>query len=160
MWFAVRVAAVFGGRLGKKGPNLLVKFWQLLIVFLLGVVSALGPTIVAGLGLVVFWVWNWLAAAMWYLLYERRHSDRANWPWPVTGPPPPSPVDAHPPEDTPVVEYLVVVAFKDEPWTNNPARPTPVEKQIADDLEHLLDAHTVPKEDLIDQWAARLASNP
>lgn len=160
MWFAVRVAALFGGRLGKKGPNLPIKLGQLLVVFLLGVLSALGPTIVAGLGLVIYWACNWLIAAAWYLLYEGQIFHRANWPWPVTNPPPPPPVDEHPPALTLVSDYLVVVPFADEPWTKNPASPTPAEKEVADDLTQLLAARAVPGEDLIDQWVTRIAFNP
>ena len=159
MWFAVRAVACLRGRLGKKGPRLLTKFGQLLGLFVLGVVSALGPTIVAGVGLVIFWVFNWLVAVVWYLSYGRRIFGRANWPWPKTNPPPPPPVDKHPPEPTPVTEYLVVVPFADEPWTKNPASPTAAEKEVAGELDQLLAAGKVPGEERIDQWVSQLAPN-
>jgi hypothetical protein len=159
MWFAVRATAMLGGRLGKKGPNVLTKLVQLLGLFVLGVVSALGPTIVAGIGLVIFWAFNWLVAVVWYLAYESRLFGRANWPWPKTNPPPPPPVDEHRPKLTPVKDYLVVVPFADEPWTSNPAIPTAAEKEVAGHIDQLLTAGKVPGEEQIELWVSQMTPN-
>lgn len=82
MWFAVRLVATVSGRLGKLGPNLVVKVLQLLAVLLVGVVSALVPTIFAAIGLFIYWVCSWIVAAVWYLV-ERRRGTETNWPWPA-----------------------------------------------------------------------------
>jgi hypothetical protein len=79
MWFGVRAAAMLGGRFGRRGPRFVVKVGQLLGVFALGVVTALGPTLVALGGLAVFWVANWIVALVcWPLL-----GARDNRPWPL-----------------------------------------------------------------------------
>ena len=54
MWFGVRFAAIVRGRYGREGPGKFVKIGQLVGMFILGVVTALIPTLVTLFGLVVF----------------------------------------------------------------------------------------------------------
>lgn len=82
MWFAVRAAATFAGRFGKLGPSLPAKVLQLLAIMLLGVVAALGPTLIAALGLVVYWLSSWVVALAWSPI-ERSRGTATNWPWPA-----------------------------------------------------------------------------
>jgi len=159
MWFAVRVVAMLHGRLGHKGPSLLVKIGQLLVVLGLGVVSALGPTVVALVGLLVFWLCNWLVALTWYALYERRVHGKANWPSPATNRPPSRPADAIAVAPAPIDDYLVVVSFEDEQLTASPDRPTQQHRSVAQELADLLAVHEVPSEDQISQWVARLSAD-
>jgi hypothetical protein len=84
MWFGVRVGAVFGGRFGVSGPPIAVKLLQLIGMLVVGVFAVLGPTLVAAVGLVVYWLINWLISAIW-ILYERRRKFPTNLPWPLGG---------------------------------------------------------------------------
>jgi hypothetical protein len=81
MWFAVRAAATVAGRFGKLGPSLPAKILQLLAIFLLGIVAALGPTLIAAAGLVLYWIWSWVVAVVWSPV-ERSRGTKPNWPWP------------------------------------------------------------------------------
>ncbi|MFV1990969.1 MAG: DUF1353 domain-containing protein [Acidimicrobiales bacterium] len=83
MWFAVRAMATFSGRLGKLGPSFGVKFLQLAAVFILGLVTAALPTLIAIAGLLIYWIASWLAAGVWSVVYERRNDQPTNWPWPM-----------------------------------------------------------------------------
>jgi hypothetical protein len=83
MWFAVRLAATVSGRFGRLGPSLFVKVLQLLGIFVLGVVAALGPTLVALVGLVVYWIANWVVALVWQFYERGRMRESPNWPWPL-----------------------------------------------------------------------------
>jgi Protein of unknown function (DUF1353) len=162
MWFAVRVVAMLHGRLGHKGPSLLVKvgqLLQLLVVLGLGIVSALGPTVVALLGLLVFWLCNWPIAWAWYALYERRVRGTANWPSPATNQPPPPPADALPVAPAPIDDYLVVITFDDTRLTTSPDRSTQQHRTVAQELTDLLAGHEVPSEAQISQWVVRLAGH-
>lgn len=82
MWFAVRVLAMVQGRIGRQGPSWPVKVLQLLGVFAIGSLTALGPTLVAAAGLAVYWVGNWIVAAAWWPLERHRFGNATNWPWP------------------------------------------------------------------------------
>ncbi len=84
MWFAVRAYATVQGRFGRLGPSPFVKVLRLFLVFILGLLTAAIPTIIATIGLGIYWVASWLAAITWYLVYERRQQNQpTNWPWPV-----------------------------------------------------------------------------
>lgn len=80
MWWGVRTNAVVHGRFGIDGPSLPIKLLQLVGGFLLGVITVLPVTIVAAIGLVAYWVFNWIAAAVW-TIFERSHGMPTNWPW-------------------------------------------------------------------------------
>lgn len=82
MWFAVRTTAMVNGRFGRSGPPLPVKLFQLLGMFVLGAVAALAPSLVAALGLVVYWIANWIVAAVWQVFERLRLRVKPNWPWP------------------------------------------------------------------------------
>jgi hypothetical protein len=82
--FAVRAAATVAGRFGRLGPSLAAKVAQLLGILLLGALTALGPTIIAAVGLVFYWLWSWLAAVVWSPV-ERRRGTETNWPGPGGG---------------------------------------------------------------------------
>lgn len=82
MWFAVRAAATFAGRFGKLGPSLPAKILQLLGIMVLGIFAALGPTLIAAVGLVIYWIWSWIVAVGWSFV-ERARGHRTNWPWPA-----------------------------------------------------------------------------
>jgi hypothetical protein len=82
MWFAVRAAATVAGRFGKLGPSLAAKVAQLLGILLLGTLTALGPTIIAAVGLVFYWLWSWVVAVVWSPVEGRRGTE-TNWPWPA-----------------------------------------------------------------------------
>jgi hypothetical protein len=82
MWFAVRLVATVSGRFGRLGPSLVVKVLQLFGVFVLGVVSALVPTVIAALGLVSYWLFSWIVAIVCSPI-ERRRGHATNWPWPA-----------------------------------------------------------------------------
>jgi hypothetical protein len=82
MWFAVRTTAMVNGRFGAEGPSLPVKLFQLAGMFTIGAVAALAPTIVAALGLVVFWIANWIVALVWQVFERLRLNVTPNWPWP------------------------------------------------------------------------------
>lgn len=106
MWFGVRTGAMVRGRFGRRGPKTWVKALQLLGVFALGTVAALGPTIVVGAGLVVYWAASWIAGAVW-APFERRFGVQTNWPWPGgTG---------STREAERATEELLVIIGKDEP---------------------------------------------
>jgi hypothetical protein len=81
MWFAVRANATLRGRFGGRGPRPYLKVLELLGILLVGVVAALGPTIVAAIGLGVFWLTSWVVSAVWWF-YEHRRRHSTNWPWP------------------------------------------------------------------------------
>lgn len=83
MWFAVRTAAMASGRFGREGPALPIKVLQLLGILALGIVTALGPTLVAILGLVVYLVANWIVALVWQVFERARLHEEPNWPWPL-----------------------------------------------------------------------------
>lgn len=84
MWFAVRVAAMVRGRVGALGPSLPVKLLQLAVILVIGALTALIPTAVAVIGLVVYWVGSWIVGVVWFLVYERRRfGGTTNWPWPA-----------------------------------------------------------------------------
>lgn len=82
MWFAVRVAATLHGRFGKEGPPLAIKLLQLLGMFVLGALTALFPSVVAILGLVVYWIASWIVAVVWQTFERSRLHVSPNWPWP------------------------------------------------------------------------------
>ena len=82
MWFAVRAVATLSGRFGKKGPPLLIKVLQLLAILVLGIFTALVPTVVAVVGLFVFWIASWLVAVVWWPFERFRLREPTNWPWP------------------------------------------------------------------------------
>ncbi|MGB3736293.1 MAG: DUF1353 domain-containing protein [Ilumatobacter sp.] len=82
MWFAVRATATFAGRFGKLGPSLPAKILQLLAIFVLGVVAALPATIIAAVGLVLYWLFSWIVAVVWSPV-ERARGTETNWPWPA-----------------------------------------------------------------------------
>ncbi len=82
MWFAVRAAATLSGRFGKLGPSVPAKVLQLVAILLLGVVAALGPTLIAAVGLILYWVWSWVVAVAWSPI-ERTRGTETNWPWPA-----------------------------------------------------------------------------
>jgi Protein of unknown function (DUF1353) len=85
MWFAVRAVATVSRRFGKKGPPLLIKVLQLLAILVLGIITALVPTIVAALGLLVFWIASWVVAVIWWPFENLRLGEPTNWPWPSKG---------------------------------------------------------------------------
>jgi hypothetical protein len=99
MWVGVRSVAIISGRYGSAGPPPLVKLGQIGGMLALGFIAAGVPTIVAGLGLVIYWVANWLIALAWRL-FERRQFPgfTPNWPWPFT--------KKRPRRETPRPEYL------------------------------------------------------
>ncbi len=112
MWFGVRAAAMLGGRFGKEGPRpLLLKIGQLLGVFVLGVLTALAPTLVALAGLAVFWVANWVVA----LVARPFAGARDNWPWPLgTGGRPATPSRGETRTGAPPEELLNIVSADSE----------------------------------------------
>ena len=81
MWIAVRTAAVAAGRLGRRGPPLVVKIGQMTGMVALGVASVGAPTAVAFVGRIFYWVVEWLVAVPWYL-FERVRGTATNLPWP------------------------------------------------------------------------------
>ncbi|MFN0093039.1 MAG: DUF1353 domain-containing protein [Acidimicrobiales bacterium] len=83
MWFGVRAAAIVKGRYGAAGPPRVTKLAQLTGMGVLGLVTAGVPTVIAAVGLVLFWPWNWLVALVWRGYEKRRFPGFAgNWPWP------------------------------------------------------------------------------
>ena len=83
MWFGVRAAAIFGGRYGKRGPGRFVKVAQLVGMLILGLVAAGFPTLVAGAGLIFYWLASWAVALVWQVFERRRFEGfEPNWPWP------------------------------------------------------------------------------
>ena len=87
MWGAVRAAAIAHGRFGKKGPPIFVKLFQLVGILILALVTALPATVVVVVGLVIFWVANWIIAVLWRFFEVRTFEGfSGNWPWrPGTG---------------------------------------------------------------------------
>jgi uncharacterized protein DUF1353 len=148
MWFAVRLAATVSGRFGKKGPRLAIKLFQLLFVFLLGAVTALGPTIVAGAGLFVYWLGSWVAAIVWYVTFERRvFKGGTNWPWI------PWPSHGKKPTEQPLHKDLLVIAsFAKDRTTKDAPNPSAKEHAFAAKLAALLEAGGELTEAEIDEW--------
>src|SRR5436190_4569251 len=82
MWFGVRLAAIVRGRYGRRGPGKIVKIVQLVGMLVLGVLTALAPTVATLVGLVVFWIANWIVALVWRAFERSRFPGFAgNWPW-------------------------------------------------------------------------------
>lgn len=104
MWFAVRAAAMAGGRFGRRGPSLVVKVLQLLGILALGILSALAPTVVAVVGLFVFWIASWIVALAWYFYERHKMKTDTNWPWPS---------DKRKLETEPPARELLLVVAKD-----------------------------------------------
>ncbi|MCU1393527.1 MAG: uncharacterized protein JWM34_1955 [Ilumatobacteraceae bacterium] len=150
IWAGVRVAATVRGRFGKQGPSLLYKIVQLLGVLALAAISALGPTLVTGVGLIVFWVFNWLTALAWYVLFERRVFTSTNWPWPVKT----KSVSYRPPQE----QLLVIIPFKPNPYDKSgsasPSGPT----GAFEELERLLAEHADITDEQITIWAEAIAA--
>lgn len=83
MWFGVRAAAIFAGRYGKRGPARVVKIAQLVGMLFLGLVAAGVPTLVAGVGMIIYWLASWVVALVWQVFERRRFTGfTPNWPWP------------------------------------------------------------------------------
>ena len=141
MWFGVRVGAVFGGRFGVSGPPIAVKLLQLIGMFVVGIVAVLAPTLVAALGLVVYWVINWLISAIW-IVYERRRHFPTNLPWPLGSPRTGRNKSTH---DEPPHEYLNIVDVAD-PRAQGLLDLITVGNGVIDDtdVEHLLGIVTPP----------------
>lgn len=154
MWFAVRAAAMVSGRLGKAGPSLPIKILQLLCVFFLGLVSAAGPTIIAGVGLFLYWIWNWVAAVGWWLIFE--HGKKGtNWPfWPEFLKPPSAKETGPSLTKPPPMDLLVIVSFAKDPTTPDALEPPASEIARADALRALVDASRDLTEAQIDAWLA------
>ena len=151
MWFAVRLTATLGGRFGKRGPRFPVKVAQLVGVFLLGVVSALGPTVVAGFGLVVYWLCSWIVALVWFVVFERRvFHGNVNWPF--------VPFRKHSRHDAAMtVEHLLVVSFRKDRVSKDAPDVSVREQAIADDLRALVDKGSVPSDEQFVEWLAALS---
>ena len=147
IWFVGRVVATISGRLGKRGPKWPVKILQLVGAFLLAAVTALPVTLVVAVGTVVFWLWNWVSAAVWYVVRERTYSGHVNWPWPVKGV---APKNAPPPPN-----LLLVLSFESDPWLPDVHRPSAEELACAHELEELLTAKLVPTPAQITEWGRR-----
>ena len=81
MWIAVRAVAIAARRFGRTGPSLAVKIGQVTGMAAAGVVSVGGPTVVALVGRVFYWVIEWLVAVPWQLV-ERAKGMATNLPWP------------------------------------------------------------------------------
>jgi hypothetical protein len=82
MWAAVRITAIAGGRFGRG--RRLRDTLQLAALAVIFVPAALLPTIVAGIGLVVYWLIDLVVATVWRLVEHRRFPGfRGNWPWPL-----------------------------------------------------------------------------
>lgn len=83
MWLAVRTAAMAEGRIGKLGPRLPIKILQLVAIAPFALATVVPSTVAAVFGLVLYWLASWVAAIVWYLVYERRHFEQPpSWPWP------------------------------------------------------------------------------
>jgi hypothetical protein len=82
MWIAVRIAAIAGGRFGRKGPSLPVKVLQVVGMAVLGIVSVGVPTLVALIGRAFYWVVDWIVAVPW-IAFERTKGTETNLPWPL-----------------------------------------------------------------------------
>jgi Protein of unknown function (DUF1353) len=180
IWFGVRIAASVSLRLGKKGPSRLVKIAQLTVVAMLGVVTALVPTIVAVAGLVVFWIFNWIFSVFWYAVFEKRVFKKGiNWPWPVkavnvanapetvaqtpTESLAPSTLQAPAPAAPPQGQLpapndlLVVIPFRSDPYTDAPDADSPTPPQLAAAKELAVILHDDPTkltDEHILKWAA------
>ena len=178
IWFGVRIAATVSGRLGKRGPSRAVKLAQLAGAFALGAVTALVPTIVAGLGLVAFWGFNWVFSLFWFVVFERRtfKAGTANWPWPVGGkntaaglPTPaaapsaslqaPTPTatqtSAAPTSPTLAEALLVIIPFRKDPYTKGAHEPSDNEVVAARELAAVLhDDPAKVTDEQIQRWAA------
>lgn len=165
IWFGVRMAASVSGRFGRKGPPLLVKIAQLLCVFLLGSLTALGPTIVAGGGLLVFWVFNWLFAVIWFLVYERRSFSGANWPFPAGSKNPTLGTvdDPFVPERGKLPapqELLVIIPFKPDPYAKDAPPLTAGQEDAAGELAAMLNSDRTKLTDAdIVRWSAMLSES-
>jgi hypothetical protein len=83
MWFAVRLAAMVRGRFGRLGPPFAVKILQLAGIFVLGVLTAAVPSVVAIIGIAVYWVASWVVALVWQVFERVRLEEPPNWPWPL-----------------------------------------------------------------------------
>jgi Protein of unknown function (DUF1353) len=147
MWFAVRLTAMVGGRVGRQGPSLFVKVIQLLLVLGLGTVTALGPTLVAGGGLLIYWLWNWISALAWHLWFERRsHDGSTNWPWPF------NPSTHKPTKTAPPRELLIVASFELDPTTGDAAELDPAGLVLAGHLLSAIDDGHEITEAMLDEW--------
>jgi Protein of unknown function (DUF1353) len=83
MWVGVRAVAIMGRRYGAAGPPRWVKLGQIGGMLVLGLVAAGVPTVVAGLGLVIYWAANWIVALVWRPVERRLFPGfTPNWPWP------------------------------------------------------------------------------
>jgi hypothetical protein len=116
MWFAVRTTAMVNGRFGGSGPPLPIKLFQLAGMFVLGAVAALAPSLVAAVGLVVYWIANWMVAVVWQVFERVRLQVTPNWPWPFD--------QKKKQEKGPADELLVII---DKPSPEHPSAP-PAEK--------------------------------
>ena len=87
MWLAVRANAMRLGRFGKLGPSPPVKVIQLAAIAVLALISAGATFIVVTVGLLLYWIFSWIVAVSWYLIFERSHFRRPpNWPIPFHRP--------------------------------------------------------------------------
>jgi hypothetical protein len=148
IWFGVRTAAMVRGRFGKQGPNFRRKVLQLLGVVILGAVSALGPTIVAGVGLVVFFVFNWLVAVVWWFSFERKVFHHTNWPWPKGR----KKLHTEPPRE----ELLAIFPFKKDPYTKGAPELREAEVEVSKALAHQLQEGAAISEEQLRAWLAKL----
>jgi hypothetical protein len=144
MWFAVRLTAMAGGRVGKQGPSLVVKVIQLMLVLGLGIVTALGPTLVAAVGLLIYWLWNWISAVAWYLWFER-HDDSTNWPWPCNA------STLRPTTTAPPHDLLIVASFEVDPTTGDAAELDLAELVMAGQLRSAIDDGREITEAMLDE---------
>lgn len=132
MWFAVRAAATVSGRFGREGPNFVVKVLQLVGILALGIVTALAPSLVALVGLVVYLVANWIVALVWQIFERSKLHEKPNWPWPLDRKPK---VFKAPP-----IERLIIVdkvsGSSDQPEPLDPlgaflaSRPAPTDAEL------------------------------
>lgn len=134
MWGGVRAAAIAHGRYGREGPRAIVKLGQLAGVFVLALFTALLPTLVAAVGLAIYWVANWIISVLWYPFERRRFPGfETNWPWFPHGKAP-----AH--TGALPIEYLEVLALDSAPAVA--IKAAIIDERIDDaDIESILAAH-------------------
>jgi hypothetical protein len=109
MWFAVRTTAMVHGRFGKGGPkSLAVKVLQVAGIFVIGVFTAALPTVIAAIGLVIYWIASWIVALVWQFFERLYIKVKPNWPWPL---------DQKPKRETEPVDKELLVIIP------NPAAP-------------------------------------
>ena len=87
MWFAVRITAILHRRFGRPDIPLWKRVSQLLVIFVLAVITIVPTTLVVTGGLAFYWLASWIVSTIWWIGFERSNfgGTLPNLPWPVKG---------------------------------------------------------------------------